>query len=175
MTTHAASRTAGTDTQLSEEERAIVGVVRDLRRPAGPSRARELEHANTYPEALIDQMKTIGDLRPGDPRTLREVKVSTPCYAWSPRSFSRGWMSLAGAMGGHTVVVKLLLEIRYGGPAPALPPAHGQPGSYGHHGPHRTRGGSRPGPPDHQRHPRRRRLGDQTARRPGSATPAGPT
>jgi len=30
MTTHAASRTAGTDTQLSEEERAIVGVVRDF-------------------------------------------------------------------------------------------------------------------------------------------------
>jgi alkylation response protein AidB-like acyl-CoA dehydrogenase len=31
-----------------------------------------------------------------------------PCYAQVTQELSRGWMSLAGAMGGHTVVAKLI-------------------------------------------------------------------
>jgi alkylation response protein AidB-like acyl-CoA dehydrogenase len=37
------------------------------------------------------------------------VQVSTPCYALVTEELARGWMSLAGAMGGHTVVAKLIL------------------------------------------------------------------
>ncbi|WP_407815751.1 acyl-CoA dehydrogenase family protein, partial [Staphylococcus aureus] len=33
---------------------------------------------------------------------------SMPCYAQVTQELSRGWMSLAGAMGGHTVVAKLI-------------------------------------------------------------------
>ena len=36
--------------------------------------------------------------------------MSTPCYAEVTAELARGWMSLAGAMGGHTVVSKLLLQ-----------------------------------------------------------------
>ncbi len=32
-----------------------------------------------------------------------------PCYALVTEELARGWMSLAGAMGGHTVVAKLLV------------------------------------------------------------------
>ena len=32
-----------------------------------------------------------------------------PCYAMLTAELARGWMSLAGAMGGHTVVAKLLV------------------------------------------------------------------
>ncbi|NED60818.1 acyl-CoA dehydrogenase, partial [Streptomyces sp. SID10244] len=35
---------------------------------------------------------------------------SMPCYAQVTQELARGWMSLAGAMGGHTVVAKLLTE-----------------------------------------------------------------
>jgi hypothetical protein len=38
-----------------------------------------------------------------------DAPVSMPCYALVTAELSRGWMSLAGAMGGHTVVAKLLL------------------------------------------------------------------
>jgi alkylation response protein AidB-like acyl-CoA dehydrogenase len=34
--------------------------------------------------------------------------VSMPCYVLVTEELARGWMSLAGAMGGHTVVAKLL-------------------------------------------------------------------
>ncbi len=34
--------------------------------------------------------------------------VSMPCYVQVTEELARGWMSLAGAMGGHTVVAKLI-------------------------------------------------------------------
>jgi alkylation response protein AidB-like acyl-CoA dehydrogenase len=95
---------------LAEEEQAIVNVVRDfVDRRVRPT-VRQLEHSNTYPEALIEQMKAIGIYGLAIPAPYGEAKVSTSCYALVAEELSRGWMSLAGAMGGHTVVAKLLLE-----------------------------------------------------------------
>ncbi len=97
-------------TELSEEEEAIVGTVADfVDRDVRPV-ARDLEHANEYPGKLIDQMKQLGIFGLAIPEPYGEVAVSTPCYARVTEELSRGWMSLAGAMGGHTVVAKLLLE-----------------------------------------------------------------
>lgn len=54
-------------TELSAEEAAIVELVRDwVDREVKPV-VRDLEHANTYPEDLIEQMKKTGHLRAGDP------------------------------------------------------------------------------------------------------------
>jgi hypothetical protein len=71
---------------------------------------RELEHANTYPEALIEAMKELGIYGLAIPEPWGEAPVSMPCYALVTTELARGWMSLAGAMGGHTVVCKLLVE-----------------------------------------------------------------
>ena len=70
--------------------------------------ARELEHANTYPGQLIEQMKQLGIFGLAIPEPWGEAKVSTSCYALVTEELARGWMSLAGAMGGHTVVAKLI-------------------------------------------------------------------
>lgn len=70
---------------------------------------RELEHANEYPEKLIDQMKALGVYGLAIPEPYGEAPVSTSCYVGVTEQLARGWMSLAGAMGGHTVVAKLLL------------------------------------------------------------------
>ena len=99
---------------LTEEEGAIVELVRDfVDRDVKPVVA-ELEHANTYPAQLIDQMKQLGIFGLAIPGPWGEAHVSTPCYALVTEELARGWMSLAGAMGGHTVVAKLLLH--YGTP-----------------------------------------------------------
>ena len=96
--------------ELSEEERAIVGLVREfVDRDVRPV-ASELEHANTYPEKLIEQMKQLGIFGLAIPEPWGAARVSTPCYALVTEELARGWMSLAGAMGGHTVVAKLLLD-----------------------------------------------------------------
>jgi alkylation response protein AidB-like acyl-CoA dehydrogenase len=94
---------------LSDEESAIVEVVHDfVDRDVKPV-ARELDHTNTYPEKLIEQMKELGIFGLAIPEPWGEVQVSAPCYAMITEELARGWMSLAGAMGGHTVVAKLLL------------------------------------------------------------------
>jgi isovaleryl-CoA dehydrogenase len=96
--------------ELNDEEQAIVEVVRlFVAREVLPV-VQELEHANTYPEALIEQMKQLGIFGLAIPEPWGNVRVSTSCYALVTEELSRGWMSLAGAMGGHTVVAKLLLD-----------------------------------------------------------------
>ncbi len=89
-------------------EREIVATVRDFVDSDVRPVAQELEHANTYPEQLIETMKGLGIFGLAVPERYGEVKVSTPCYALVTEELARGWMSLAGAMGGHTVVCKLL-------------------------------------------------------------------
>jgi isovaleryl-CoA dehydrogenase len=96
--------------ELSEEERAIVDVVREFVDDAVKPVAQELEHANTYPEALIETMKQMGIFGLAIPEPWGEARVSTPCYTLVTEELARGWMSLAGAMGGHTVVAKLILD-----------------------------------------------------------------
>jgi alkylation response protein AidB-like acyl-CoA dehydrogenase len=95
--------------ELDVEEQAVVDTVRDfVDREVRPV-VRELEHADEYPEKLIEQMKRLGIYGLAIPEPWGEAPVSTPCYVQITEQLARGWMSLAGAMGGHTVVAKLLL------------------------------------------------------------------
>jgi alkylation response protein AidB-like acyl-CoA dehydrogenase len=94
---------------MNTEEQAIVEVVREFVDHEVRPVVRELEHANTYPEKLIEQMKQLGIYGLAVPEPWGEVAVSMPCYALVTAELARGWMSLAGAMGGHTVVAKLLV------------------------------------------------------------------
>jgi len=93
---------------LSDDETMLVETVRAfIERDVKPT-VRDVEHANTYPEAWIDQMKRIGIYGLAVPEAYGGTPVSTRCYVEVTQELSRGWMSLAGAMGGHTVVAKLL-------------------------------------------------------------------
>ena len=93
---------------MLEEEILLVETVRAfVDRDVKPT-VREVEHANEYPEAWIEQMKRIGIYGLAIPEEYGGSPVSTRCYVLVTQELSRGWMSLAGAMGGHTVVAKLL-------------------------------------------------------------------
>jgi alkylation response protein AidB-like acyl-CoA dehydrogenase len=94
---------------LSAEERTVVATVAEfVDRDVRPV-VRDLEHANEYPAKLIGQMKALGIFGLAIPEDLGGSPVSAPCYAEVTAELARGWMSLAGAMGGHTVVAKLLV------------------------------------------------------------------
>ncbi|HEX2704421.1 MAG TPA: acyl-CoA dehydrogenase family protein [Candidatus Lustribacter sp.] len=95
--------------RLTEEEQSVVDLVHEFVENEVRPVARDLEHANTYPEALIEAMKRMGIFGLAIPEPYGDVQVSTACYVMVTEELSRGWMSLAGAMGGHTVVSKLLL------------------------------------------------------------------
>ena len=95
--------------ELNAEERSLVQTVRDFVDKQVRPTARELEHANTYPEELIETMKEIGIFGLAIPEPYGFGQVSMPCYVQVTEELARGWMSLAGAMGGHTVVAKLIV------------------------------------------------------------------
>jgi alkylation response protein AidB-like acyl-CoA dehydrogenase len=100
--------------ELPEDEQAIVEAVahwvdREVRPHAG-----RLERAQEYPTALIEQMKEMGVFGLAVPARWSESAVSTRCFALVTEELARGWMSLAGAVGGHSVVAQLLA--RFGTP-----------------------------------------------------------
>ena len=96
--------------ELSQDERDMVATVKDfVDREVRPV-VHDMERDDEYPAKLIEQMKQLGIFGLAVPQPYGEVAVSMPCYAMITEELARGWMSLAGAMGGHTVVAKLLVE-----------------------------------------------------------------
>jgi alkylation response protein AidB-like acyl-CoA dehydrogenase len=98
-----------TVTVLSEQERLAVSVTRQFVNEDVRPAVRDLEHANEYPDKLIDEMKGLGLFGTAIPEAYGGNPVSTSCYVLITEQLARGWMSLAGAIGGHSVVAKLLL------------------------------------------------------------------
>jgi alkylation response protein AidB-like acyl-CoA dehydrogenase len=93
---------------LNPDERDIVSLVHDWVDESVRPVARDLEHANAYPAELIDAMKQLGVFGLAVPLAYGGSGVSTTCFALVTEELARGWMSLAGAMGGHSVVARLI-------------------------------------------------------------------
>ncbi|MGN6131444.1 MAG: acyl-CoA dehydrogenase family protein [Nocardioidaceae bacterium] len=95
---------------ISDTEQEIVALVADFVDKEVRPAVHELEHSNTYPEDLIEKMKEMGVFGLAIPEPYGDFAVSTRCYAMVTEELARGWMSLAGAFGGHSVVSKLILR-----------------------------------------------------------------
>ena len=93
---------------LDPDERDIVAVVHDWVEDSVRPVARDLEHDNAYPGELIEAMKHLGVFGLAVPQDYGGSGVSTPCFALVTEELARGWMSLAGAMGSHSVVARLI-------------------------------------------------------------------
>jgi alkylation response protein AidB-like acyl-CoA dehydrogenase len=91
----------------SEEKQYVATVGTFVDREVRPV-ARDLEHDNTFPAALIERMAALGVFGLVVPESFGGSAVSTPCFAAVAAELARGWMSLAGAMGPHSVVCTLL-------------------------------------------------------------------
>ncbi|MGW2571020.1 acyl-CoA dehydrogenase family protein [Streptomyces sp. NPDC001537] len=94
---------------LSDDERLVVRTVREFVDKEVKPVVQQLEHTDTYPENLIERMKELGIYGLAAPEEYGGNPVSTPCFVLVTEELARGWMSLAGAMGGHTVVSRLLV------------------------------------------------------------------
>lgn len=125
--------------ELNDDEAMLVATVRAfIDRDVKPT-VREVEHANSYPEAWIEQMKHIGIYGLAIDEQYGGSPVSMPCYVQVTQELARGWMSLAGAMGGHTVVAKLLTLFGTEETAADISAPDGQWRAAGHHGANRAR------------------------------------
>src|SRR4051812_34133806 len=91
----------------SEEQQYVATVATFVDREVRPV-ARDLEHSNTFPAALIERMAALGVFGLVVSAAYGGSAVSTPAFAAVTAELARGWMSLAGAMGPHSVVCTLL-------------------------------------------------------------------
>ncbi len=95
---------------LTADEREILAVVDDFVERDVRPRVREFEQDDVYPEPFIEQMKQLGCFGLLVPPEYGGVGVSAACFALVTETLARGWMSLAGAIGGHSVISHLLRE-----------------------------------------------------------------
>ncbi len=86
----------------------MVALVRDFvdRRVIG--NVREFDEQDVYPAQFIDEMKALGFFGLLVPAQYGGVGVSMACFAAVCEELARGWMSLAGAIGGHSVITYLI-------------------------------------------------------------------
>jgi len=99
---------------LTPEEQQIVDLARAFVDEQVRPRVREFEPDDVYPAPLIDRMKELGFFGMLVPPEYGGAGVSMACFARVSEELARGWMSLAGAIGGHSVIAYLVRE--YGTP-----------------------------------------------------------
>jgi len=106
---------------LTGEEAAIVALVREFTDRECGRWPASLSTPIAYPEKLIEQMKELGIFGLAVPEPWGETNVSAQCYAAVTEELARGWMSLAGAMGGHHRGRQAPGHLRYQGAARPVP------------------------------------------------------
>jgi len=93
---------------LTPDEEEMVALVREFVDERVKPHVREFEETDTYPEAFIEEMKKLGFFGLLAPAEHGGVDVSTAAFARVTEELARGWMSLAGAIGGHSVITYLV-------------------------------------------------------------------
>ncbi|MEV0685579.1 acyl-CoA dehydrogenase family protein [Nocardia sp. NPDC050378] len=93
---------------LTADEQQMVDLVADFVDQRVRNRVREFEEDDVYPEEFIEEMKKLGFFGLLAPAEFGGVDVSTACFAAVTEQLARGWMSLAGAIGGHSVITYLI-------------------------------------------------------------------
>ncbi|GAB2740021.1 acyl-CoA dehydrogenase family protein [Nocardioides pakistanensis] len=93
---------------LTPDEQDMVRLVAEFVDDRVKPRVREFESTDTYPEDFIEEMKKLGFFGLLVPVEHGGVDVSAACFARVTEELARGWMSLAGAIGGHSVISYLI-------------------------------------------------------------------
>ncbi|HEX5616124.1 MAG TPA: acyl-CoA dehydrogenase family protein [Acidimicrobiia bacterium] len=76
--------------------------------------ATELEHADEYPEAIVEQMKQLGLFGITIPEELGGLGLDLLTYIGVVEELSYGWMSLSGVVNTHTIAASLI--VKHGSP-----------------------------------------------------------
>ncbi|MFC6882477.1 MULTISPECIES: acyl-CoA dehydrogenase family protein [Actinomadura] len=89
---------------LSREQREIVATVRSFVDKEILPVATELEHADEYPQAIVDGMRDLGLFGLMIGEEYGGLGESLLTYALAVEELSRGWMSVSGIVNTHFIV-----------------------------------------------------------------------
>ena len=94
--------------ELTEEQRLVVETVREFVEKDVIPVADEMEHADEFPDKIVEQMKEMGLFGMMAPEEYGGLGMSLTTYALTMIELSRGWMSLAGILNTHTMATWLI-------------------------------------------------------------------
>ena len=93
---------------LSEVQVDILATVRRFVDTEIIPNAAELEHADAYPQAIVDRMREIGLFGLMIPAEYGGLGESLLTYALCVEELARGWMSVSGVINTHFIVAYLI-------------------------------------------------------------------
>ena len=95
---------------LTEFQTEIVANVRQFVDKEIIPAAQELEHADTYPQGIVDQMKEMGLFGLMIPEEYGGLGESLLTYALCVEELARGWMSISGVINTHFIVAYMIRQ-----------------------------------------------------------------
>jgi alkylation response protein AidB-like acyl-CoA dehydrogenase len=95
---------------LTDVQRQIIETVREFTDREIIPNAQRLEHADEYPQEIVDAMCEMGLFGLTIPEEYGGLGESLLTYALAVEEISRGWMSVSGIINTHFIVAYLLLQ-----------------------------------------------------------------
>jgi alkylation response protein AidB-like acyl-CoA dehydrogenase len=95
---------------LTETQTEIIAAVHQFVDKEIIPNAQELEHSDTYPQHIVDQMKELGLFGLMIPEEFGGLGESLLTYALCVEELARGWMSVSGVINTHFIVAYMLRQ-----------------------------------------------------------------
>jgi alkylation response protein AidB-like acyl-CoA dehydrogenase len=95
---------------LTEFQTEIIAAVRQFVEKEVIPNAPELERTDSYPQAIVDQMREMGLFGLMIPEEYGGLGESLLTYALCVEELARGWMSISGVLNTHFIVAYMLRQ-----------------------------------------------------------------
>jgi alkylation response protein AidB-like acyl-CoA dehydrogenase len=95
---------------ISDEQRAIVEMVRQFTDEQILPRAGHYDHEDEFPEPIVEQMRELGLFGVTIPEEYGGMGLDLTTYAMIVEQLSRGWISISGIINTHFIGSYLLLK-----------------------------------------------------------------
>jgi alkylation response protein AidB-like acyl-CoA dehydrogenase len=95
---------------LTDFQTEILATVRRFVDKEVTPNAQELEHSDTYPQHIVDQMREMGLFGLMIPEEYGGLGESLLTYALCVEELARGWMSVSGVINTHFIVAYMLRQ-----------------------------------------------------------------
>ena len=96
--------------EISDEQRAIVEMIRQFTDEQILPRAGHYDHEDEFPEEIVEQMKELGLFGVTIPEEYGGMGLDLTTYAMIVEELSRGWISISGIINTHFIGSYLLLK-----------------------------------------------------------------
>src|SRR6195952_5454871 len=96
--------------ELTDEQQAILEMVRQFVDEQILPNAEHYDHEDTFPEPIVEQMKELGLFGVTIPEEYGGMELDLATYALIVEELSRGWISISGIVNTHFIGSYLLMK-----------------------------------------------------------------